>query len=79
MPREGDYMVSFELIDFDGKVYTYKYYPEMDETAPGIISIDKYGNREIIEVKKNDVKNLYLGHAFEAIEPGQERGSAFWW
>lgn len=52
MPREGDNMVSFELIDFDGKVYTYKYYPEMDETAPGIISIDKYGNREIIEVSK---------------------------
>ena len=79
MPREGDNMVSFELIDFDGKVYTYKYYPEMDETAPGIISIDKYGNREIIEVSKNDVKNLYLGHVFDVIEPGQEHESAFWW
>ena len=72
-------MVSYKLIAFDGEVYTYQYYPEMDENHPGIIIITADGKRDIVKVSDKDFKNIYLGHAFSKLKPGEEKGASYWW
>lgn len=54
-------MVKYELSKVDNGTYFYHYYPDGDYSAPGLITIDQEGNRGIVSISKNDVKNIYAG------------------
>lgn len=76
--KEGDIMLWFELIKYENGKYIYYFYPDIDKTAYGIISISESGEREIIQQSNVDVKQYYMGHALWGIPVGEKNGTVAW-
>ena len=58
-----------------GDWYHYYYYPDENMDAPGEIAVTDSGEREVINVSKEDIKNIYAALAFRnltngALKPG---------
>ena len=72
-------MVQYEFIREVDSGREYRYFPEGNREAPGIIYLEANGDGRVIEVSKEDIGKLYAFHAIRSIDLSKKSGTIAWY
>ena len=71
-------MLKYKLIYSDGKIRRYEFYPNGDETNPGIVELSIEDEPKLLKESEADVKMYYAIHALHGIDISKENGTVAW-
>lgn len=72
-------MLKYKLEKEENGKKIYLYFPEGNENAPGRISLNHNGTREILEDSSKDFKRIYAMHALSGIDINKKEGTVAWY
>ena len=72
-------MITYRLIKRLLDRVIYEYYPDGDESAPGVVEFCADGTRRVLTSSSKDFKNIFGGQALARINTSMDSGTIAMW